>query len=157
MKIEQHNQIKVIIQTLLDKMGVSGVVESIEHSDGDQFIIKTKDGGILIGDNGKHLIALSHIIKKITSKTVFLEDNFEDRPHIFIDINDYQRQKIEELKELAKMSAQRVRYFKKDVAMEPMNAYDRRIIHASLTEYPDIMTESAGDGLERRVVIKPYL
>lgn len=157
MKIEQHNQIKVIIQTLLDKMGVSGAVEFMKHPDGDQFIIKTKDGGILIGDNGKHLVALSHIVKRITDKEVFLEDSLEDKPHIFIDINDYQRQKIEELKELAKMSAQRVRYFKKDVAMEPMNAYDRRIIHASLTEYPDITTESAGEGLERRVVIKPYL
>ena len=53
------------------------------------------------------------------------------------------------------MGAQRVRYFKKDVTLEPMNAFDRRTVHLALQEYPDIITESTGAGEERRVVIKP--
>ena len=47
------------------------------------------------------------------------------------------------------------RYFKKEVEMHPMNAYERRVIHAALTEYPDITTESVGEEPQRRVVIKP--
>ena len=56
---------------------------------------------------------------------------------------------------MARMHAQRVRYFKKEVEMRPMNAYDRRIVHSVLQEYPDISTQSTGEGPDRRVVVKP--
>ena len=74
-----------------------------------------------------------------------------------LDINDYHKKRIEEVKDLARMHAQRVRYFKKDIEMRPMNSYERRIVHTVLQEYPDIETESVGAGLERRVVIKPLI
>jgi spoIIIJ-associated protein len=52
------------------------------------------------------------------------------------------------------MGAQRARYFKKEVMMNPMTAYERRIIHSALTDYPDIETMSEGEGLNRKVIIK---
>ena len=149
---KQKQIIKSLIEQLLDKMTVQGEVEIMESSECPQFIIRTREAGILIGESGHNLAALSHLLKKITETE--LKRNELEKIQFFLDVNDYQAKKIEEIKNLARMSAQRVRYFKKELEMEPMSAYDRRIVHAVLTEYPDITTESTGEGLERRVVIK---
>lgn len=148
---EKKQNIQQMIKTLLEKMGCSGEVDLIEYYDGTQFTIRTRDGGLLIGDNGQNLLALNYILKKMAAKILK-----EERPQFSIDVNDYQKQKHEELRDLARMSAQRVRYFKKEVVMKPMSSYERRIVHSTLTEYPDIITESQGEEPRRQVVIKPY-
>ena len=153
-----ENKIKIIsnlLEEMLEKMTVEGQVECSEMDGGSIFTIKTKEAGILIGEDGKHLIALSHVIKKIAGNRL-KNDNLEDFPFL-LDVNDYQIKKIEELRNIARMTAQRVRFFKKEMELEPMTAYDRRIIHSVLGEYPDIKTESVGDGPERSVVIKPIV
>jgi spoIIIJ-associated protein len=144
--------IKSLISQVLEKMTVSGSVEVMESDECTQFIIRTNEAGILIGEGGQNLIALSHLIKKIT-ESEFRKNNWE-RIQFLLDVNDYQAKKIEELKNTAKMGAQRARYFKKEVMMNPMTAYERRIIHSALTEYPDIETMSEGEGLNRKVIIK---
>ena len=133
-------------------MGASGSIDVVEYPDSVQFTVRTNDAGALIGQNGANLKALNHIVHRITEK--FFTD-LESAPRFLIDVNDYQKQRTDALNELARMSAQRVRYFKKEVEMHPMTAYERHVIHSALTEYPDITTESVGEGLMRRVVIKP--
>ncbi len=153
-----ENQIKIIstlLEEVLEKMTVDGQVKCSEMDGGLVFTIKTKEAGVLIGEDGKHLIALSHIVKKMVENKL-KNDNLEDCPFL-LDVNNYQMKKIEELRNIARMNAQRVRFFKKELEMEPMTAYDRRIIHSFLGEYPDIRTESVGEGLDRRVVIKPIM
>ena len=155
MEINQQIQIiKSLLETILEKLTVEGEVEILEDAECPQFIIRTREAGVLIGENGQHLVALNHLLKKI-SENEFKKQNLEVI-RFFLDINDYQAKKNEELKNLARMTAQRVRYFKKEIEMEPMTSYERRIIHATLTEYPDIITESIGEEPNRRVVIKPY-
>ncbi|MEK7567060.1 MAG: R3H domain-containing nucleic acid-binding protein [Patescibacteria group bacterium] len=152
MSKEAIQKIQTLIQNLLKKMSCSGSVDFIEYPENLFFSIRANDGNILIGEDGERLRALNHIVHKIVERESYSTgEDFK----FFIDVNDYQKQKIEELKDLARLSAQRVRYFKKEVEMRPMNAYERRIIHATLTEYPDISTQSTGTGIERRVVIKP--
>ncbi|MCK6462693.1 MAG: hypothetical protein L6Q29_02630 [Candidatus Pacebacteria bacterium] len=151
-----ENQVKTIISLLeefLDKMTIAGSVEYV-NGDGDcVFSIKTKESGILIGEDGKHLIALNHLVKKMAENR-FKQENLE-KLAFFLDVNNYQIKKIEEVKNMARMNAQRVRFFKKEIEMDPMSSYDRRIVHAVLGEYPDIKTESVGDEPYRRVVIRP--
>jgi len=142
--------ISATISNLLNKIGISYALEFQEGADGAWFIVRTDDSALLIGESGKNLAALNHIVRRILEKTTAAQENF------LIDINDYNKKRIEEIKDLARMHAQRVRYFKKDVEMRPMNAYERRIVHTVLQEYPDIKTESSGAGTERRVVIKPF-
>lgn len=151
---KQCETIKKTIEEILEKMTVSGEIEILESQECPQFIIRTKEAGILIGENGQNLVALNHVLKKIVENK--LKEDREEKFQFLLDVNDYQAKRMEELKNLARMSAQRVRYFKKEIMMEPMNAYERRIVHATLTEYPDIITESAGEEPKRRVVIKPY-
>lgn len=145
--------IKTIVEDLLEKLGVKGEVEIMETGEGVRFLIRSHEGALLIGENGQNLLALSHIVKKIADR-IFNE--MENRPIFSLDVNDYQAKRIEDLKNLARLNAQRVRYFKKEIAMRPMTSFERRIIHSVLTESPDITTESTGEEPNRKVVIKPY-
>ncbi len=137
---------------MVEIIGLDADVEVNNTPDGVQFVIKTVEGGLLIGENGKTLVALSHILKKINENKTSEDEQFS----FSIDINDYQAKKIEELKNLARVNAQRVRYFKKEVVLRPMTSFERRIVHMILTECPDIVTESRGAAPNRQVVIKPY-
>jgi spoIIIJ-associated protein len=149
----QLENIKTIIESLLEKLGVKGEAEAMETGEGVRFLIKSREGAILIGENGQNLLALSHIVKKIADRNF---GETENKPIFSLDVNDYQAKKMEDLKNLARLNAQRVRYFKKEIAMRPMTSFERRIIHSVLTECPDITTESIGEEPNRKVVIKPY-
>ena len=152
-KKQKFDFVESTIKSLLDGLEVAYTLEFQEGGEDSRFVIKTQEAPILIGDNGKHLYALSYLVKRIVEKK--FPDSAGGSPKFLIDINDYQKKRIEEIKDLARMHAQRVRYFKKEVEMRPMNAYERRIVHYVLQEYPDIATESRGEGTERRVVVKP--
>lgn len=149
---ENYNTIKSLIENFLDKMGVEGSVEFVDASDMPVFTIQTNEAGILIGEGGQNLFSLSHILKKITNN-IFKE---EESPEFLLDVNGYFVKKINGIKETARLGAQRARFFKKEVELEPMNGFERRAVHEALGEYPDIKTESVGvEGMDRRVVIKP--
>lgn len=145
---EAIQTIQVLISNLLDRIGVSYSLEVQEGGDGVWFMARTDDSALLIGEGGKNLIALNYLARRLAEKKLGEETQF------IFDVNDYHKKRIEEVKDLARMHAQRVRYFKKDIEMHPMNSYERRIIHTVLQEYPDIKTESIGAGIDRRVVIK---
>jgi spoIIIJ-associated protein len=147
--------IKSIIETLLEKLSVKAEVELMESGEGSRFLIKTHEGALLIGENGQNLLALNHIVKKMADKVISVRAE-EEKIIFSLDVNDYQAKKIEDLKNIARLNAQRVRYFKKEIVMQPMTSFERRIIHSVLTEYPDITTESTGEEPNRKVVIKPY-
>ncbi|OGF51729.1 hypothetical protein A3I27_04490 [Candidatus Giovannonibacteria bacterium RIFCSPLOWO2_02_FULL_43_11b] len=148
---QEKEKIKEIIEELLAKIGVFGGVSIFETADNTQFQIRTQEAGLLIGEGGENLIALNHLLKRITeAKLGKVSFPFS------IDVNDYQKQRAEEIKDLARLSAQRVRYFKKEIQLRPMSSYERRIVHAILTEYPDITTKSIGEEPNRKVVIKPF-
>lgn len=150
---EKQKQIEFaesIIKNLLEIIGINYSLEFREGGEDSWFIIKTPEAPLLIGEGGKHLAAFTSLVRRICEK------NFaQPAGRFLIDINDYHQKRIEEIKDMARMHAQRVRYFKKDVEMHPMNAFERRIVHSVLQEYPDISTESTGEGPERRVVVKP--
>lgn len=143
----------MLLGEVLDKLTIDGQIDFCEDNDCPRFIIKTEEVNMLIGENGKHLFALNHLVKKIA------ENKFKgaglEKITFFLDVNDFQMKKIEELRNTARVSAQRARFFKKEVEMEPMSSYDRRVVHSVLSEFFDVKTESVGEGLNRRVVIKP--
>ena len=136
---------------LLERLGVRASLEDGVVGDSPTLTIRTNEAGLLIGEDGQRLEAINHLLRRVLEKM-----GPEDSTHVLVDVNDYHRKRYEELRDNARMGAQRVRYFKKEVELLPMNAFDRRIIHLTLQEYPDIATESIGVGKDRRVVIKPY-
>jgi len=150
---KQIQIITALLEEILEKLTVEGAVEYMESGIDPIFTIRTREAGLLIGEDGKHLIALSHLVKKIAEQKL-KRDNLE-KIFFLLDVNDYQLKKVEELKNVARMSAQRAMFFKREMEMDPMSSYERRIVHSVLGEYPDIKTESAGEEPYRRVVIKP--
>ena len=113
-------------------------------------LVETPDSSYMIGRDGETLRSLNHLVQKIVEK-----DLTEDRPqNLFIDINGYQQKRFENLKNVAHMMAERARYFKSNIEIDPMPSYERRIIHMFLEGSKDIKTESEGYGAARRVVIK---
>ncbi|MEK7084919.1 MAG: KH domain-containing protein, partial [Patescibacteria group bacterium] len=83
---EEETKIKEIIKALLEKIGVEGEIDARETTDSFQFTIKTNQAGLLIGEEGQNLIALNHILKRITEKQI----GKTELP-FSLDVNDYQK------------------------------------------------------------------
>ncbi|MEK7649807.1 MAG: R3H domain-containing nucleic acid-binding protein [Patescibacteria group bacterium] len=130
-------------------MNVDARVEEGVIGDSVALLIRTDDASLLIGENGANLQALNYILRRVIERKTGTPE-----AQLMIDVNDYQRRRFDDLRDKARMGAQRVRYFKKEVTLEPMTAFERRIVHMALQEYPDIATTSVGEGPTRRVMIK---
>jgi spoIIIJ-associated protein len=146
--------IKQHIIDILSHMGMSEDVEGIDVHQGtaSRFSIRMRGRvNMLIGEKGNNLIALDHIIKKIITRKLNME-----HPKFTLDINDYRIRRLDDLKQDVKNAAKEVRMHHKEAPLKPMSAFERRIVHLLLAEYPDITTESIGEEKSRRVIIKPF-
>jgi spoIIIJ-associated protein len=114
-------------------------------------MIDTPDSRFMIGREGETLRSLNHIVRKIAEKS---SGKQEEMLNIFVDVNGYQKKRFDSLKTIAHMMAERAKYFKSNIEVDPMPANERRIIHMFLEGIKDIKTESEGYGPQRRVVIK---
>ncbi len=153
-KPENIEVIKKLISESLKKMGFSDFTLSVREEagpDGEDLVfnIQTEDSDILIGQYGINLRSFQHILRAMVRKTT------EERLRFSVDVNDYRKQKIGSLEEFAKSLARQAIIEKRPVIMRPMSAYERRIVHMTLSENNQIKTESIGGGEERKVVIKP--
>ena len=142
-----HQKIKSFLEEILSKLDIK--FDSIDIDDATEqvvFQINTTQGARLIGGRGDTVRALNHIVRKAF-------DNREESIRFFVDVNGYRTKKIEELKQTALVLAERARSLKYNVEMTPMSSYERMLVHSTLSEEPNIRTESHGEGRDRRVVI----
>jgi len=144
--------IKQIITDLLEKMGFQGKVE-IDAADQNNLVanIQTEEAGFLIGQAGANLQALQHLSRVLVSKKLAQPVQF------IVDVNHYRQHRIELLKELANNIANQALTEQAPQALQPMSAYERRVVHLALAENPQIETESIGQEPSRKVMIKPKL
>lgn len=163
---ENFKTIENIVSDLIKKMGFEGRVKIeklpglflVQNGQQDQqssnnawlIDVQTNDSSnILIGRHGSNLEALQHLVRVIIQHKI-------PQPNQFVlDINDYKKQRVKFLKELAENMAARVRQTKKAQSLQPMFPYERRIIHLQLSDKEGIATESSGREPGRRVIIKP--
>jgi spoIIIJ-associated protein len=138
-------------------MGVEGTVipqnqpeiDEEEAAESASFNIRGDDLGILIGRRGQTLIALQYIVRLIVGHQM------KTWLPITIDIEGYKQRRYQALQDFAHEMAEQVKTRERSFTMEPMPAYERRIIHLALADQPDVTTESIGQGESRRVVISP--
>ena len=140
---------KEILEELLKKMEIDAGVSAQEIEDYISLEITTPDSALVIGRQGKTLGALQYLVNLIINK------ESEERIKVILDTEGYRERRKAKLMELAKRLAQRAKEENTEVFLEPMNPYERRIIHITLAEDPDVETESVGEGVERQVVISP--
>jgi spoIIIJ-associated protein len=110
--------------------------------------LKMKDPQVLIGEKGQTLLEIERLLKIVVRKKI------KEPLFINLDINDYKKRKADYLKELALEAAEEVSLTGTEKKFPPMSAFERRIIHITLVERNDIVTESIGEEEERRVLIK---
>ncbi len=136
-----------VASELLGVMGIDAEVK-IERIPGREGVeISGEDLGVLIGRGGENLIALQQVVSAITSKRV------GRTVHVPVDVEGYRRRREDQLREVARRVADRVRASGQAVTLEPMLAYERRIVHLAVQGTPGLRTESVGVEPNRRVVI----
>jgi spoIIIJ-associated protein len=149
---------KGVLETLLAQMGlVASVTSQIKPPvgggrEGSPIIALNVTGGdlgILIGRRGQTLVALQYVVRLI------LAHQAKARVSVVIDVEGYKQRRYEALQAFALRVAEQVKTNKRAFALEPMPAYERRIIHLTLAGDPDVTTESTGEGETRKVVITP--
>ncbi|HEY7623801.1 MAG TPA: RNA-binding cell elongation regulator Jag/EloR [Candidatus Limnocylindria bacterium] len=135
-----------VLRDLLALMGVEAEVTTDDRPQ-EGVEVLGPDLGALIGRGGENLVALQQITSAITSRRV------GRTVHIPLDIEGYRRRREEQLREIARRVASRVRTSGQAVTLEPMLAYERRIVHLAVQGTPGVKTESVGVDPNRRVVI----
>ena len=148
-KREVTKYIKEFLIELLKKLGFKANVEVKTKEGTPNYTIYSDNDSLLIGKNGKNLNALSLIVKEILQKEI--KENYR----FIIDVSDYKEKNDQRLVRLAKKIAREVKFSKIAAKLDPMNSYERRIIHNTLTNNKYVTTESEGEEPNRAVVIKP--
>jgi spoIIIJ-associated protein len=141
-------QPKQIVEKLLSTLGFTATVESHELAEGLLLDVKTDEPGRLIGRQGQVLGDLQYL----TNRILFQQD--QKSPKVTVDVGGYRLQARDALIKKAKDAAEKVRRWGDAVELEPMNPYDRRIVHQALREDPDVETHSVEvEGTEKKVLI----
>lgn len=135
------------LQKVFQKMGVSAEIEAEEYDDTLFLEIKAEDSGIIIGRRGETLDALQYLVSLVVNK------NKENYKKVSIDIENYRHKREETLVRLANRLAERVVKYKKSITLEPMNPYERKVIHSTLQDNKYVETYSVGNDPNRKVVI----
>lgn len=143
-----------VIQNTLDNifgfMKIDPVYEINEKGDKVyEVVIQGNNLNFLIGHRGQSLDALQSILHLTVLRQT------DEQITIVIDINGYRDQRTEKIQNMARSYIDRVRFFQKDVELPPMDPWERRQIHMFVSEYDDIVSESVGEGRDRRVTLKP--
>ena len=129
------------------EMQVEIVMEYDETSGNMDIELKGENMGILIGKRGQTLDSLQYLISLVANR------ESEERIHVKLDTENYRRRRRETLENLARNISFKVRKTKKPVFLEPMNPYERRVIHSALQNDRYVETHSEGDEPYRKVVV----
>lgn len=146
--IDMAAEPKQTLQKLLDLLGFQVTVEESHMDDGLLLDVKTDDSGRLIGRQGQTLSDLQYI----TNRLLFQQDS--SAPKIMVDVSGYRAQAREALVKKAKEAAEKVRRWGDVVELEPLSAFDRRIIHQALKDDPGIETYSVEvEGTDKKAIL----
>ena len=160
-KDEIQNLIKDLIEKTTIKLNEISITE-----DGPKNMwvsVQVGEPHFFVSGEGEGLHALNHLVhrmieRNLSSTPLLNKERVEERSQsglgIIIDINGFQKKRVENIRAIAHMMGERARYFKSSIEVDPMSAFDRRIVHEFLSNATDLKTESTGFGPSRRVVIK---
>jgi len=139
---------KATLEKLLELLGFPATVEEHPMEEGVLLDVKTDDPGRLIGRQGQTLSDLQYI----TNRLLFQQD--QNAPKVMVDVGGYRTQAREALVKKAKDAADKVRRWGDVVELEPLSAFDRRIVHQALKDDPDIETHSVEvEGTDKKAIL----
>lgn len=148
-------KVQEIVDEFLQK-GFGGIytAEYTPLSDNEIKIDITGKGvSYLIGQHGKTLLALQHLIRQIYINTT---GDYEENVKLIIDIDQYKQKRIERIKDIARKAAEKCLAIGQEITLPSMTAYERHIVHTYVQEnYPHISSGSVGEEPNRRVALRP--
>lgn len=147
-KIDFETIAREFLQPIFDSMGIDEQLEFTIEEDSINVKISAEDIGIVIGRRGETLDSLQYLLGLVIKK------NSDKFIRVTLDVGNYREKREETLKRLAKRLADKVAKNRKSITLEPMNPYERRIIHATLQGFRSVETYSIGEEPHRKVVIK---
>ena len=140
------------LESILNSMGIEQFnieVRTIGQESEIHYVIDSSENPLLIGTKGHTLEALQTLIKNLIGSYT------KDYIVVTLDIGSYRANRIHQLEILATKTAKSVAKTNIAVKLDPMNSFERRVIHEKLSDWRDVYTESEGEGEERAIVIKP--
>lgn len=140
------------LESILNSMGIEQFnieVRTIGQESEIHYVIDSSENPLLIGTKGHTLEAFQTLIKNLIGSYT------KDYIVVTLDIGSYRANRIHQLEILATKTAKSVAKTKIAVKLDPMNSFERRVIHEKLSDWRDVYTESEGEGEERAIVIKP--
>ena len=146
----EYAAIRAFLTGLLENMGVEADIEiGPREGSGIDVTLSGDRMGSIIGRRGETLDAIQHLTNYAVNR------GNDKRMHINIDAEDYRAKREDSLTKLAEKMAQKAIKYKRSMALEPMNSYERHIIHTALQNYEGITTASSGEEPNRRVIVTP--
>ncbi|QQK08917.1 RNA-binding cell elongation regulator Jag/EloR [Miniphocaeibacter halophilus] len=142
---------KEFLNDIVSKMGIKANIETFNDENFTRFnIVPENDGdiGIVIGKRGETLDAIQYLVNLVANR------NSKEYMRISVDSNNYREKRIRSLESLAVKMANKAKKYNRNMKLEPMNPYERRIIHSALQNVSGVYTVSEGDEPYRRVIIK---
>ena len=146
-----EEKVSEILENILGLLGLEGSFEIEEKEEGVFISIDAEDPGILIGRNGETLASLQLLLNFIDSRQM----PEGELKRVVVDVSSWRKSKEEELASKAKSWAEKVIETKEPMELQPMPAWQRRIVHMTIEETSGVKSESIGEGPERRLVISP--
>ena len=150
MNLNNLDQIKEEIRKFFNKTTFDLDVDvSLKENSTICINVNSKEPQILIGEKGQTLADIQRLLKIIIKKKT------SDAIYVDLDINDYKKRKMENLRELAGQVADKVVLTHEEKVLFAMSPYERRVVHLELAKRLDISTESVGSDPDRKIIIKP--
>lgn len=149
-EIGRKDAAKQYLDDILSAMGLTNIAYTIKEEEGDNvtFTFEGEDIGVLIGHHGETLDALQYLVGLASNRRK--EGTY---CRITLDGGSYREKRAETLQELARKIGEKVKRTGRSQMLEPMNPYERRIIHAVISEIPGVYSKSKGEDPNRRVII----
>lgn len=143
---------KRYLEDILNGLGISYTLEVRTLNDGTEiyYSINSKENPLLIGREGRTLDAIQMIVKNLINHY-----SNDEKILVSVDCGSYKENRKRQLEILATKLAKEVSKTKREVKLNRLSAFERRIIHTKLADWKDVYTESVGEGENRRLVIKP--
>ena len=140
------------LENLFANMNLEAQITTKKKQDGDTLLtVEGKDAGVLIGHHGETLDSLQYLANLAANRKE--EGEKREFTKITIDVENYRAKREETLRALARRMADKVVKYKKSIMLEPMNPYERRIIHSEVQNIKGVSTNSIGSENNRKVVI----
>ena len=145
---DEYAKIRKFLTGLLERMGVEADIEISARDNGGINVNLTGNGmGAIIGRRGETLDAIQHLTNYVINR------GNDKHTHISVDAECYRSKREESLTRLAEKMAEKAIKYKRSMALEPMNSYERHVIHSALQNYEGVTTSSTGVEPNRRVVV----